>query len=61
QVWFKYTTWDWYASYQANTNVKLMASVENLTNRMYVEGYSDALARTFAPGRAVTLGMEVRF
>lgn len=61
QVWFKYTTWDWYASYQANANVKLMASVENLTNRMYVEGYSDALARTFAPGRAVTLGMEVRF
>ncbi|MFY2856234.1 TonB-dependent hemoglobin/transferrin/lactoferrin family receptor [Achromobacter xylosoxidans] len=61
QVWFKYTTWDWYASYQANDNVKLMAAVENITNRMYVEGYSDALARTFAPGRTVTVGMEVRF
>lgn len=61
QVWFKYTTWDWYASYQANDNVKLMASVENITNRMYVDGYSDAMARTFAPGRSVALGMEVRF
>ncbi|CAB3841268.1 Vitamin B12 transporter BtuB [Achromobacter pulmonis] len=61
QVWFKYTTWDWYASYQANDNVKLMAAVENITNRMYVEGYSDALARTFAPGRTVTVGVEVRF
>ncbi len=61
QVWFKYTTWDWYASYQASDNVKLMATVENLTNRMYVEGYSDALARTLAPGRTVTLGIEVRF
>lgn len=61
QVWFKYTTWDWYASYQATPNVRLTASVENLTNRMYVEGYSDAMARTFAPGRTATLGMEVRF
>lgn len=61
QVWFKYITWDWYASYQANDNVKLMAAVENIADRLYVEGYSDALARTFAPGRTVTVGMEVRF
>lgn len=61
QVWFKYTTWDWYASYQATDNIKLMAAVENLTNRMYRDGYSDALARTYAPGRTATIGMELRF
>lgn len=38
-----------------------MGAIENLTNRMYVEGYSDALARTLAPGRTVTLGIEMRF
>ncbi|MEI2417009.1 TonB-dependent hemoglobin/transferrin/lactoferrin family receptor [Orrella sp. JC864] len=61
QTWFRYTTWDWYASYQATENVKLMASVENLTNRMYLDGYSDVLARTYAPGRTVQVGMEVHF
>lgn len=61
QVWTKYFTLDWYASYQATDNVKLMASIENLTDRMYRDGYSDALARTYAPGRTVLVGMEIRY
>ncbi len=61
QTWFAYTTWDWYASFQATKNVKLMAAVENITDRMYRDGYSDALARTYAPGRTMQVGMELRF
>lgn len=61
QVWFRYTTLDWYASYQATENVKILASVENVTDRAYRDGYSDALARTYAPGRTVIVGMELTF
>ncbi|VFR80488.1 Hemophore HasA outer membrane receptor HasR / Iron siderophore receptor protein [plant metagenome] len=61
QTWFRYTTWDWFASYQATKQIKLMAAVENVTDRMYRDGYSDALARTYAPGRTVQVGMEIHF
>ncbi|WP_223302717.1 TonB-dependent receptor [Halotalea alkalilenta] len=61
QTWYTTTTWDWYGSYLLNPNVKLMASIDNVTDRMYLDGYSDALARTWAPGRTVQMGFEILF
>ncbi|WP_159053563.1 MULTISPECIES: TonB-dependent hemoglobin/transferrin/lactoferrin family receptor [unclassified Halomonas] len=61
QTWFRYTTWDWYGSYRVNDHLALLASVENLTDEMYLDGYSDALARVYSPGRTAQIGMELRF
>lgn len=61
QTWFRYTTWDWYGSYRVNDHLAFLASVENLTDEMYLDGYSDALARVYSPGRTAQIGMELRF
>ena len=60
-VWYAYRTLDWYGSLLVTENLKLLASIENMTNQAYRDGYSDAFARTWAPGRTTTVGMEVDF
>lgn len=61
QVWHIYRTLDWYGSFALTPNLKLLAAIENITDQAYRDGYSDVFARTWAPGRTSTLGMEVTF
>lgn len=59
--WPTYTLFDIYAHYQINKNLKVSASVENVTNRAYIVSYGDTLSYTLGRGRTVQIGMEYRF
>lgn len=56
-----YTTFDWYGSFVLNERIRFFASVENLTDRLYVDGKSDVLASVAAPGRTITGGIQMKF
>lgn len=60
-AWESYATLDWYASFLLNRRVRVYASAENLLDRRYIDGSSDILARTWAPGRTVQAGLQVKF
>lgn len=60
-LWPSYTTIDWYGSFSLNERVRFFASVENLTDRLYLDSKSDMMALTMAPGRTITGGLQVRF
>ena len=59
--WPSYLTWDLYASYRLNQHVLFRASVENVRDENYLTAYSDIFSQTYAPGRAVQAGVEIRF
>jgi heme acquisition protein HasR len=61
KAWERYATLDWYASFLLNRRVRVYASAENLLDRRYIDGSSDILARTWAPGRTVQAGLQVKF
>ncbi|MBE7374233.1 TonB-dependent receptor [Pseudomonas lopnurensis] len=60
-LWDSYTTWDFYSKYQPTQNLAVSLAVENIRDENYLGGYSDMLARTYAPGRTVQAGVEIRF
>ena len=60
-LWDSYTTWDFYAKYQPLQNLAINVAVENIRDENYLGGYSDMMSRTYAPGRTVQAGVEVRF
>ncbi|MFT3966180.1 MAG: TonB-dependent hemoglobin/transferrin/lactoferrin family receptor [Sphingobium sp.] len=57
----RYTTLDWYGSFTLNARFRFYASIENLTDRRYVDAKSDALAMVAAPGRTITGGIQMIF
>lgn len=61
KAWESYTTLDWYGSFLLNSRVRVYASAENLLDRRYIDGSSDIIARTWAPGRTVQAGLQVKF
>ncbi|MCS2608175.1 TonB-dependent receptor [Halomonas dongshanensis] len=60
-IWPSYVTWDLYASYRFNDHLLMRASIENLRDRNYVQGYSDIFSRTYGPGRTAMAGIELQF
>lgn len=60
-LWDSYTTWDFYAKYQVMQNLAVNLAVENIRDENYLGGYSDMFARTYAPGRTVQAGVELKF
>lgn len=60
-LWESYTTWDFYARYQPIQNLVVSLMVENIRDRNYLSVYSDMFSRTYAPGRTVQAGLEIRF
>lgn len=61
KAWESYATVDWYGSFLLNSRVRVYASAENLFDRRYIDGSSDIIARTWAPGRTVQAGLQVKF
>jgi heme acquisition protein HasR len=59
--WPSYTTLDWYGSFTLSRRARFFASIENLTDRRYIDGKSDFFAKVAAPGRTITGGIEVKF
>lgn len=59
--WESYTTLDWYGSYTLNSRIRFFASIENLTDRRYIDAKTDIIAQTWAPGRSITGGLQVKF
>ncbi|WP_165496970.1 TonB-dependent hemoglobin/transferrin/lactoferrin family receptor [Phytopseudomonas dryadis] len=59
--WESYTTWDFFSVYKVTRNMSLNFSVENIRDRNYISGYSDIFSRTYAPGRTVQAGVELKF
>lgn len=60
-VWPSYVTLDWYGSFSFNKRVRFFASVENLTDRRYIDGKGDWMAMVAAPGRTFTGGIQMSF
>ncbi|MDF0490299.1 TonB-dependent hemoglobin/transferrin/lactoferrin family receptor [Sphingomonas sp. H39-1-10] len=60
-VWPSYVTFDWYGSFTLSKRVRFFASVENLTDRRYVDGKGDFMAMVAAPGRTFTGGIQMQF
>ncbi|WP_336963768.1 TonB-dependent receptor [Sphingobium aquiterrae] len=61
RIWFSYTTFDWYGSYTLNDRFRFFASIENLTDRRYIDGRGDSIAQVWAPGRTITGGIQMKF
>ncbi|MEW9854624.1 TonB-dependent receptor [Novosphingobium sp. M1R2S20] len=59
--WPSYTTLDWFGSFTLSRRARFFASIENLTDRRYIDGKSDFFAKVAAPGRTITGGIEVKF
>lgn len=60
-LWDSYTTWDFYAKYQPVETFAISLAVENIRDENYLSAYSDSMSRTYAPGRTVQAGLELRF
>lgn len=60
-MWESYTTFDWYGSFTLNDQFRFFASIENLTDRRYLDGRGDSFAQVWAPGRTITGGLQVKF
>jgi heme acquisition protein HasR len=61
RIWNSYTTFDWYGSYTLNDRFRFFASIENLTDRRYIDGRGDTIASVWAPGRTITGGIQMKF
>ncbi|RIA46208.1 heme acquisition protein HasR [Hephaestia caeni] len=60
-AWESYTTFDWYGSFTLNDRFRFFASIENLTDRRYIDARGDIFSQTWAPGHTVTGGLQVKF
>ncbi|MFT4053737.1 MAG: TonB-dependent hemoglobin/transferrin/lactoferrin family receptor [Novosphingobium sp.] len=60
-VWPSYVTLDWFGSFTIGDRLRLFASIENLTDRRYIDGKGDYMAMVAAPGRTLTGGIQMTF
>ncbi len=58
-AWHSYTLWDLFASYRATDRVRLDFSIDNVTDRYYLDALSLGLVP--APGRTARLSVSVQF